>query len=182
MEIGEVAMAIRFWADTAISGFEHALDPTNPSEHAATRRKVVMPTALGAGLVIGVSLLERLAMDKLAEIGKKSPEPIRSMTNLNWVNELSLNLEPGTREELETFIRLRHCFAHEYGRTTDKQDKPLRDYLNRLAAGEIEDENGEPIQPYYSISASGEISLQNEARNRLRNTLWFVAKEIENAS
>ena len=182
MDIEEVAMAGRIWADTAIAGFEHALDPTNPSEHAATRRKVVLPTALGAGVVIGVSLLERLAMDKLAEIGKGAPEPIGSMTDLRWVDKLNLALAPGTREELENFIRLRHCFAHEYGRATHRQDRPLRDYLNRLAAGEIEDEKGNAIALYYSISVRGEISLKVEERNRLRNTLWFVAKEIESAT
>ena len=182
MNLRQTAMAIRFWADTVHSGFKHALDPSNESEHAVERRAAVMPTALGAGIVIGVSLLERLAMDKIAELQNREPQSIQSMTQLQWVDELSLELQPGTRAELANFIRLRHYFAHEYGRATSQQIGHLADYLDRLESGDIEDEDGGEIRPYFSIDESNEIQLRPESRNRLRKTLWYVAREIENAT
>ena len=182
MNLRQTAMAIRFWADTVKSGIEHALIPSDQSEHAIERRDAVMPTALGAGIVIGVSLLERLAMDKIAELRSEEPRSIHSMTQLAWVDDLSLDLQPGTREELANFIRLRHCFAHEYGRATSQQIGHLTNYLGRLESGDIRDERGEKILPYFSISDSNEIQLLPESRSRLRKTLWYVAKEIENAT
>lgn len=102
---------------------------------------------------------------------------------LGWVTDLGLSLHPdtGTLSELENFIRLRHCFAHEYGRATQRNIQSLKDYRKQLEAGNVLDERGKAIAPYFDIGTNDEISLTNEAPNRLRLTLWCVIEEIDKA-
>ena len=171
-------MALRFWADTVHSGIKHALIPSDDSSHARERRDAVLPTANGAGM-IAISLLERLAMDKLAEVRGTSPTALSGMTGLQWVTDLGLSLSPGTLAERENFIRLRHCFAHEYGRATSRNVSELRRHLADLRAGMVLDEDGKAVVPYYDIQADDQISLTDESRNRLRRTLWKVLAEID---
>ena len=178
MNIDQVAMAIRYWADENKSAVNNFLSIAAESEHSIKRRDAVLPTALGAGIVMGVSLLERLANDKLSTI-RGEATAIRSMTDLDWVRELGLTLRVGTLEELRNFVRLRHCFAHEYGRATARQLDPLNDYLERLKSGQILDEKDAPIPPYYEITNQGTISLLEGASNRLRLTLWYTVEQIE---
>ncbi len=179
MSLKQTAMALRFWADTIHHGIEHALDPTDESPHARERRAAVQPTADGAGIVIAISLLERLAMDKLAKVRAAPPKRLQGITSLQWVTELGLSLVPGTRAELENFVRLRHCFAHEYGRATSSNIGALRQHLANLRAGSILDEKGNAVAPYFEIDEDDQLSLTNEARNRLRLTMWAVMKEID---
>jgi hypothetical protein len=123
----------------------------------------VLPVVLGTKIVMSLSLLERLVInvenmpdntahkshilkDKLINLGY----------NKNWYGWC----------ELDGFLALRHCFAHEFGQVTDRQKKPVEEFYRKLNNGEVLDDKGKSIEPYFELNAN-EILLNKHASMRL---------------
>jgi len=75
-----------------------------------------------------------------------------------WQKEL--NLEPNWYgwSALGNFIRLRHCFAHEFGNLLARQQIEVENFLRQLRKGSILDKNGRPISEIFN-SGKGKESL-----------------------
>jgi len=119
--------------------------------------KVVGPVITGTGIVMTVSFLERVILDSL----RRSSSEINwvKLNNDNWRRELGMNLEWPGWPLIDGLTSLRHCFAHEYGRVTQRQLTPLKNLSRDLAA--------HPIQinwcdREFSIGQFFSINLEND--------------------
>ena len=165
--LSDLAMAARFWTDSLPAAVDWILDAGGTSQKAADRRRVVRPMAVGAGIVIAISVIERVVTDCVhSESGAPGPPAPISFSDLSWVNSLGLTLDAHRLDELAAFIRLRHCFAHEYGRVTAKQDADIRTFSARLQAGEVLDEKGSPIPDFISIDCVSQYHAHREHREK----------------
>jgi len=112
----------------------------NHAENDGTRSaellpRVVGPVITGTGIVMTVSFLERVILDRLRRIG--SDINWVKLTNDNWAVELGMDMGWPGWPLIVGLARLRHCFAHEYGRATERQLGPLVDLSNSLADAHI---------------------------------------------
>ncbi|GBF27540.1 hypothetical protein MnTg02_02594 [bacterium MnTg02] len=72
----------------------------------------------------------------------------------NWAEELEMDLEWPGWVLLDGLTRLRHCFAHEYGRATQRHLQPLIDLSNNLADQPVTITYGDrefSIGPFFSV-------------------------------
>ena len=173
MQLLEITTALRFWCDNLKHAIDNYLALEVKSERTTRLQSAVTPMVPGASVVVGISLSERLVMDLVyQEKGGMGIAPRISFGELTtWRSVLGLDPKWYGWHLLVNFIRLRHCFAHEYGRLTEKQDKHIREFLACLKSQAIKDENGEPVQPYYSIGANREIELKPEALDCFRRLM-----------
>ena len=141
-------------------------------------REAMVPVMLGSSLVLTISFLERLVEDiinRTPDSGAAQDPMIPNVRQLRkWQSHLDLDLNWYGWNELGNFIRLRHCYAHEFGRMLDRQRPHVEDFLTQLQNGLIgdrlrlrEDEEGEIVPDYYEI-VDGEVILQRRALHYLR--------------
>ncbi len=173
LPVKDVAIALRFWTDNLGHAIETHLDIAQGPE-AIHRRSVVMRIVPGASVTVGISLLERLVTDLVHQKqsgGQGAAQPIQLGNIGSWQSTLELDPNWYGWKLLDNFIRLRHCFAHEYGRVTATQNNPLRSFLADLQTTPIVDDRNRTITPYYSIDAGGELKLDPEALNIFRRLI-----------
>ena len=153
-------------------------DETDP--YCQRLKKSVLPVVMGTKIVMVLSLIERLVIDV-----EKMPDNVALKSHL-LKNKL-LNL--GFKEdwygwyELEGFLALRHCFAHEFGQVTDRQKIPIKEFFDKLNKGEVLDGEGKPIKPYFEQS-SNEIILNEDSTVRLAKLsndilIFLVSKGLQ---
>jgi hypothetical protein len=133
-------------------------------------RETVEPVMLGASLILGISLLERLVSDLKSQKPHSgaSPNPNIPYKKLqDWQSYLNLNPNWYGWHELANFYRLRHCFAHEFGRLSNRQMQHVNNFLKKLLSGSILDENRKKISGYYKI-VRREIIIKPEALGYFR--------------
>jgi hypothetical protein len=161
---------LRFIIDhlqTAVDNFI----PLLGEEHQKRLRESVMPVMPGSSVILGISLLERLVTDLISQTphsGAAEDPTIPTVGNLRrWQSHLNLDPKWYGWSELGNFIRLRHCFAHEFGRLTGKQKAEVENFLTKLQNGSILDKKGEKVPAYYEI-VGREIVLKPESLNYFR--------------
>ena len=120
---------LRFWTETLeILVRKHAEFEGSPRGDALL--EAVGPVIPGAGIIMSVSFLERVILDKLIE--NNSDIKIVKLTKEDWKNELGLDENWEGWPLVEILTRLRHCFAHEYGRATEYQINKLKVLLELI--------------------------------------------------
>ena len=136
-----------------------------------------LPVVLGTKIVMALSLMERLVINV-------ENMPDNTVHKSHLLKEKLINL--GFNEdwygwcELDGFLALRHCFAHEFGQVTDRQKKPVKEFFDKLNHGEVLDDEGKPIEPYFELNGN-EIILNKHASVRLaklsNNILNFLVSK-----
>lgn len=91
---------------------------------------------------------------------------------------------------IEILTRLRHCFAHEYGRATEHQINELKDLLSLIEDDPIKIKWGEKdykVGPFYKINdETSEITLESKSGDRspsviVRIIMMSFLNELEKA-
>ena len=144
-------------------------------------RKAVVPIVPGASIVLAVSYVDRIFYDlkKTVPSARQPRSPgILEVGELGNIQS-HFGLDPAWYgwQELENFYRLRNCFAHEFGRLTDKQRPHVLKFLRALENGEIMGEKT-VIEPYFSIE-NDEIIMLPGWNDRLRRTLVAFLRLLE---
>lgn len=121
---------LRFWSETLdLLVRKHA---TRDGTRSAQLLPVVVgPVIAGTGIVMTVSFLERVILDSLRRA--KSDINWVKLNNNDWAKALGMNLGWPGWPLIDALTRLRHCFAHEYGRATKAQLPRLQALSNDLA-------------------------------------------------
>ena len=134
--------AIRYMLHQLEQGIEGEIgDGTDP--YCQRLKNSVLPVVLGTKIVMTLSLIERLVIDV-------ENLPGNSADKGHLLKDKLIHL--GFEEkwygwiELEGFLALRHCFAHEFGQVTKRQQKPVNEFLDRLVDGKVLDEKGIPVE------------------------------------
>lgn len=122
---------LRFWSET----LEQLVN--NHAENGGTRSaellpRVVGPVIPGTGIVMTVSFLERVILDALRKAGSKI-DWVKLNEKDAWAKEIGVDLEWAGWPLIDGLTRLRHCFAHEYGRVTRRHLTSLQELSNALA-------------------------------------------------
>ena len=168
--------AIRFFLYQLEHGIENEIgDGTDP--YCKRLKESVLPVVHGTKIVMALSLIERLVIqvEDLPQNDQHNGHILKNkLIHLgfeeNWTGWL----------ELEGFLSLRHCFSHEFGKVTERQEQPLHNFLTKLNEGTILDEDGKIVTPFFEIK-NGEIILKPTATMRLAklcNTLLnFLLKK-----
>ena len=155
----EWAAFARFWTETLeILVRGHA--ENDGTRSAQLLPKVVSPVIAGTGIVMSVSFLERVILDALKNTGSEITWV--KLTNDDWANELGVSLDWPGWPLIEILTRLRHCFAHEYGRATQKQLNELLELRNNLNENSITITwvgKEYTICPFYTINSETEEIL-----------------------
>lgn len=144
-------------------------------------RKAVVPIVPGASIVLAVSYVERIFYE-LKKTVPSSGQPRSPL--IPRVGELQkiqsyFGLDPSWYgwPELGNFYRLRHCFAHEFGRLTDCQRPHVLEFLRALENGQVMEEKT-VIEPYFKVEED-EIIMLAGWNSRLRRTLVFFLRLLE---
>lgn len=168
---------IRFIIDNLPTAVDHFIQ--GESEERQERfREAVVPAMLGSSLVMTISLLERLVTDIMAlePDSGVAPDPrIPTVGNLReWARYLDLDPTWYGWNELGNFIRLRHCFAHKFGRLLERHRPHIEAFHRQLEEGlivsrlRLDAGREEEVVPVYYQIKDGEVILQHEARHYLR--------------
>lgn len=137
----------------------------------------VLPVVLGTKIVMVLSLIERLVINV-----ENMPDNTVHKSHLLKDKLIKLGFKKDWYGwyELEGFLALRHCFAHEFGQVTNRQKKPVEEFFEKLSNGEILDDKGQSIEPYFELN-DNEILLNNHASVRLgklsNNILNFLIEK-----
>jgi hypothetical protein len=144
-------------------------------------RKAVVPIVPGASIVLAVSYVERIFYE-LKKTVPSSGQPLSPL--IPRVGELQkiqsyFGLDPSWYgwPELGNFYRLRHCFAHEFGRLTDHQRPHILAFLRALETGRVR-EGTTVIAPYFKLE-DDEIIMLPGWNDRLRRTLVYFLRLLE---
>ena len=167
----EWGTVLRFWADGLPSAFRNYSNGEAPDRQERLL-KAVAPTLPGAGIVMLISLLERIVLDLLQEVRDESVDQVK-LTEAGWRHELGVNSWDGW-DALAGLVALRHCFAHEYGRVTSRQRPHIAAFLAQLEAGLINVTIPGPKGPvtkamgvFYSIGTDQRISLHPDGTSEV---------------
>ncbi len=154
--------AFRYILHTLEQGIEGEIgDGTDP--YCQRLKNSVLPVVLGTKIVMALSLLERLVIDV-----ENMPNNMAHKSHLlkNKLINLGFNEDWYGWNELEGFLVLRHCFAHEFCQVTNRQKKAVAEFHKKLNTGEILDDKGNSIEPYFEV-IDNEILINNNASMRL---------------
>ena len=141
--------------------------------------KAVVPLLPGTSIIMACSYAERVVLELKLQVQGSSLCPDNSIPasgNLRGTQRYcALDVKWQGWEELGNFFRLRHCFAHELGRVTDRQRVGVTAFLKKLQSGNViwnaRWQGQEVVQPYYEIT-NDEIIMKEGWNNRLRVVLW----------
>lgn len=143
---------LRFWSER-LELLVRRYAENDGTRSARLLPQVVGPVIAGTGIVMTVSFFERVILDALREAGSEIDWV--KLNERNWANELEMNLEWPGWPLIEGLTRLRHCFAHEYGRATERHLQPLIDLSNALEDQPVTITWGDrefSIGPFFSVN------------------------------
>jgi len=153
---------LRFWTER-LEILVRRFAETDGSRSASLLPDVVIPVIGGTGIVMSVSFLERIILDALNRAGSKISWV--KLNNDDWAKELGMDLSWPGWPFIDILTRLRHCFAHEYGRATQKQINELQKLRSSLATNPIQItwvSKTYVIYPFFSIDpVAKEITLES---------------------
>lgn len=167
---------LRFWSETLeVLVRRHAEIGAGSARHLP---QVVGPVIAGTGIVMTVSFLERVILDALREAGSEIDWV--KLNNRDWATELEMDLEWPGWPLMDGLTRLRHCFAHEYGRATQRHLQALLDLSCALADQPVTITFGArefSIGQFFSVDrASKEIILSPPAGSRTDEAIVGVSR------
>lgn len=143
--------------------------------HSHRLSKSVYPAIVGAKVIMVVSLLERLVIDVENCPGNT---PSTSLVMKDKLLNLGFDKNWYGWEELAGIMSLRHCFAHEFGKITDRQCQKLIGFLQALNNQTISDGKGAFVPAYFTVK-NGEISLKENVSDRLRLLSLDIIRFLE---
>lgn len=155
---------LRFWTETLdilVRGYAERKDIRS----AKLLPEVVSPVIPGIGIVMSVSFLERVILDALRERG--SSITWVKLNRRDWAEELGMDMSWPGWPLIDVLTRLRHCFAHEYGRATQRQIEPLRKRRIDLEDEPINITWGSreyTIRPFFSVNPESEEVMMETPR------------------
>jgi len=183
----EWGTVIRFWADNLPSAFKHYAigEGGDRQQRLETTAGPMIPAT---GIIMFVSLAERLALDALQahriSIGGDSVDTVR-LTDGNMWNELGVDTSWDGWRVISGLVALRHCFAHEYGRVTARQHSNVTTFHSELSSGAltvtIQKPNGSDsttMQSFYSIDSDQNIVCSATIRTSLWRQLEFSTNKF----
>lgn len=163
---------IRFLCDHLWRSVYHEIGDIQDTR-ANRLRKAVVPIVPGASIVLVCSYVERIVFDLKKTVphsGKGVNPAIPTVAELNKIqSHFDLDSSWYGWSELENFFRLRHCFAHEFGRLTDRQRPEVMSFLASMQGGQVHDGNC-VIAPYFTVE-DDEVVMLSGWNDRLRKTL-----------
>lgn len=178
----EILTLIRFLNDNLRNAIKNEVEGSSPERQA--RLSLISEITQGIGIVMGVSLLESLVKqltNKYPHSGVSGDPSVPMVGKLRkWQAHLDLDPKWYGWQELANFVRIRHCFAHEFGNMHDIHlpvKTGLQNYLSDLKAGIKVDEKGITIQPYYEIK-NDRIFLLNESTDRFRIISYYFVEQL----
>lgn len=161
---------IRFLCDHLWQEVHRQIDFESGSARSRRLERAVLPIVPGASIVLCCSYVERVAFDlrnTVADSGNQVCPAIAMVGNLQETQRyFDLDLAWEGWNELANFFRLRHCFAHEFGRLLDKQRPEVLAFLRNLRSGQVS-YGGTVVQPYFDV-VNDEVVMQRGWNNRLR--------------
>ena len=168
--------AIRFVCDQLWNSIHDEIG-TVEDDRAERLRVSVLPVVPGASIILACSYLERCVFElkqTVPDSRLQANEQIPNVAELReWQRYFSLPVPWDGWYELSNFFRIRHCFAHEFGRATVRQKRHIESFLLELQNGSVREE-GTVIDPYF-ILVNDEISMLEGWNNRLRRrTVGFL--------
>lgn len=95
----------------------------------------------------------------------------------SWITKLELKNDWYGWNILKNFIRIRHCFAHEYDHVTKKQEDELSSFLFSLSS--LRDENGELIPKYYNVKSDKTIELNDKTLIVFRKIIIGILNQLD---
>ena len=153
--------AFRYMLYKLEQGIEEEIDDGS-DPYCQRLKSSVLPVVLGTKIVMALSLMERLVINVENMQGNTAHKG-------HLLKDKLINL--GFKEdwygwcELEGFLALRHCFAHEFGQVTDRQKKSVKEFFDKLHKGEVLDGEGKSIVPCFELKGN-EILLNKHASVR----------------
>jgi hypothetical protein len=173
---------IRFICDHVWKEVYRQMEIEGGIERTERLKKAVVPLVPGTSLVLACSYVERIVFElrnSVKDSGICASDP--SIPTVGKLGEIQryFDLDPKWDgwEELGNFFRLRHCFAHELGRLTDKQRPHVKAFLKELEADKVVYE-GKIVKSYFKID-NDEILMLNGWNNRLRIILCHFLRLFE---
>ena len=165
-----LSTAVRFLTDNLQSMIRQFIETEAPDRRDRLARSVV-PVIPGATLVLGCSMLERTVLDIMTvteDSGNPLDPSIPGVANINeWQRYLDLDAGWYGWPELGNFFRLRHCFAHDFGRLTQRQESQIRSFAHEIDQASVIDHKGEPVQQYMRFQGQ-DIHLEDGWIHRFR--------------
>ena len=176
-----LSTAVRFVTDNLQSIIRQFIE-TEGNERRVRLEKTITPVIPGVTLVLGCSMLERNIMDMMRRVkdsGKPIDPSIPDSGKINeWQRYLDLDAKWYGWAELGNFFRLRHCFAHEFGRLTKRQEKGINDFIRSLQSCNVLDRDNQPVKGYIHINGD-DILLTENWMNRFRIILADFFKLLD---
>jgi|LGVF01.1.fsa_nt_gb hypothetical protein len=161
---------IRFICDHLDKEVYRQIEIEGNTERTERLKKSVVPLVPGTSIVLACSYIERIVYEikkTVRDSGISQNQSIPKVSNLREIQRyFDLDVTWQGWEELGNFFRLRHCFAHEIGRVTDKQRYDITSFLNKLNKKEVLYDI-EIVEPYFKID-NDEIIMFDRWNNRLR--------------
>jgi len=172
--------AIRFLCDQL---WTSVYDEIGDGQHERADRlkAAVVPVIPGASIILACAYAERVVFDlkkTIPHCGNSVSSVIPKVAHLQETQcHFDLDISWKGWIELGNFYRLRHCFAHEFGRLTDKQRTEVQTFLGMLQSGAIMD-GTTVVSPYFRIDGD-ELVMLDGWNNRLRETLVSFLRLFE---
>ncbi len=155
--------ALRYMSDHLEEGIVNEIgDGIDP--YCQRLQNSVLPVVIGTKVVMVISLIERITIDVENMSGNT---PSQSHILRDKLVNLGFDSNWYGWRELEGLLALRHCFAHEFGKVTARQQQPINDFQRDLSNGSILDSSGKPVPQYFTV-VNNEIDLGQGISNRLR--------------
>jgi hypothetical protein len=161
---------IRFICDHLYEEVYRQIKIEGNTERVERLEKSVVPLVPGMSIIFACSYVERIDYEqrkKVTDSGSSQNSFIPKVSGLHKIQRyFDLDSKWDGWGELGNFFRLRHCFAHELGRVTDKQRDDITSFLDKLNRKEVL-YDGKIVEPYFKID-NDEIIMLDGWNSRLR--------------
>ena len=166
--------ALRYISDHLQQGVKNEMGVVD-NAYSQRLNDSVLPAIIGAKVVMVISLLERLVIDV-------ENMPNNRVSKSHILKDKLLNLGFNSNwygwQELDGLMSLRHCFAHEFGKVTKRQQSNIQNFQNAFANNLIVDNTGKAIPIYFTVTKD-EITLENHISDRLRLLSVDIIRHLE---
>ena len=174
VELAHHGTVIRFICDYLYREVYRQIELEGNTERTERLKKAVVPLVPGTSIILACSYVERIDYEQKKRVTDSGAPPNPSIPKVGGLREIQRYYDLDSKwdgwEELGNFFRLRHCFAHEIGRVTNKQRKDIISFLNKLNGQKVL-YDGKIVEPYFDID-NDEIIMLDGWNDRLRIILF----------
>jgi len=178
VEVTHHGTVIRFICDHIYKEVYRQIELEGSTGRTERLKEAVVPLVPGTSIILACSYVERIVYEqkeKVPDSGSSENPAIPKVSNLHKIQRyFDLDSKWDGWGELGNFFRLRHCFAHELGRVTDKQRVEITSFLDKLNREEVL-YDGKIVEPYFNID-NDEIIMLDGWNDRLRIILFHFLK------